>query len=515
MAIATLTPTTPSPSLGTNGGSSVLVIPPVDRVPVLGDDGLLGLMSQLDAAARCVAAAKARVAGEIARRSTFAAGHTGLAARLGERTPEKLIQRLTGVSAGEARELTVAGAVLRDAEEGAAYWLQVVATAVEDGRLSVAGAAAVAKGLGEPTESVSEAALIEATQQVVDFATTATPEETVARARAVRDEIDTAGVAGRERMLRAQRSFTTRVLPSGITRAIVDLDPESAAIVLSAVNARVRVAKTKTEIRFMTAAERDAQIARAAAAADGAGNGALGADGVSVRTTEQAALDAVVDIVQLATRAAGSTLDPTRIFGDSSPAVRVHVQAADLAAGVGTGHLEGQATAVSIDTVTRLICTSGILPVLFEGNTPIDAGCTKRLHSTRQRIALAAAWGGCAWPGCEQPEHACEVHHIERWNGKNTTLCNGIPLCRFHHVELHTNGWILTRGPNPNRGPGPRPGPDTDSGRRSSPGSDPRRDHDRDHSPDSGETIWLEPPSGHPTITRRPLRSKSPLHRVA
>ena len=38
-----------------------------------------------------------------------------------------------------------------------------------------------------------------------------------------------------------------------------------------------------------------------------------------------------------------------------------------------------------------------------------------------------------------------EVHHIEAWNGHNTTLENGIPLCRFHHVEIHTNHWTIER----------------------------------------------------------------------
>jgi hypothetical protein len=448
----------------------VFEVPEFDALRGLRDDALLGLLHELDDASRGIAAAKARVAGEIARRSAFSAGHAGLAARLGERSPEKLIQRLTGVSAGEARELTAAGAVLRDVQDGVAPWLHAVATSIDDGLLSVAGAASIAKGLGEPTATVSEAALIEATKHVVEFATTATPEETVARARAVRDQIDTTGVADRERILRGKRSLTWRLLPTGITRAIVDLDPESAAIVLPAITASARVAKTKGEIRFMTAAEREAEAARAATE---------GANGTKVRTTDQALLDALVDIVQLATRAAKSDLDPERIFGETTPAVRVHVQASDLEAGAGTGHIEGQTAAVSIETVTRLICTSGIVPVLFHGLTPIDAGRTQRLHSVRQRIAIAAAWGGCAWTGCDEPEYACEVHHAERWNGSNTTLENGIPLCRFHHVELHCNGWSLSI----------------------------------ERHPDGDTTVWLEPPPGHPTITRRAVRSKSPVQR--
>mgnify|MGYP003409049549 FL=1 len=155
MAITPLFPTDSGPQPGsmgvvrggtvagrTVGGACVVAIPSVEHLPALADDRLLDLFGELDEAARAVAAARARVAGEISRRSAFAAGHTGLAARLGERTPEKLIQRLTGVSAGEAKELTAAGAVLRDADDGAMPWLEAAATAVTDGGLSIAGAAA-------------------------------------------------------------------------------------------------------------------------------------------------------------------------------------------------------------------------------------------------------------------------------------------------------------------------------------------------------------------------------------
>ena len=472
MAIATLTHTNPGLRPVSTGDSGAFVIPALDQVRALADDELLGLLGQLDEASRRIATAKARVAGEITRRSAFSAGHAGLAARFGERTPEKLIQRLTGVSAGEARELTSAGALLRAVEDGAAPWLQSVATAVQDGALSVVGAAAVAKGLGEPSTAVTEAALVDATTHLVEFAKTATPEEAISRARAVRDEIDSTGVADRERILRGRRSFTWKTLPNGLIRGVIVLDPESGAIILPAITAAVRVAKTKGDVRFMTQDERDTAVLSAGAFADG---GELGA--VKVRTVDQAQLDALVDIVQLGTRAATSELDPQRIFGGNAPGVRVHVQAADLESGTGAGYFEGHTAAVSIETVTRLICSSGILPVLFSGQQPIDAGRTQRLHSVRQRIALAAAWGGCTWSGCDQPEHACEVHHRERWNGSNTTLEQGIPFCRFHHVELHTNGWSLSR--------------------------------------DADGTIWLEPPPGLPMIGRRALRSKSPLQRSA
>jgi hypothetical protein len=454
-----------------SGASSAppLGIPRLDRLRQVADRELIEMLEQTERVVREANAAKAQIAGEIKRRSPVSAGHSGLAARLGERSPERLIQRLTGIAAGEARQLTATGVLLQDAESGAAPWLASVADAVASGELSVGAAAAVAGGLGERIDGVSLDELAVATAELVDFARVATPEETATRARAVRDELDADGVLDREKARRARRSMIWKVLPDGSVRNMNIFDPESWAIVHAVVEAGAEVAAAKTEVRFMTQAEREAEAIRVAAG--------LADDGTEVRTIDQVRLDSLVDAMQLAARAAGSGLDPERILGDRSTGVRVHVQASDLEAGTGSGHIEGQSAAVSIATVTRLVCTSGILPVLFDGLMPIDAGRTQRLHSNRQRIAIAAAWGGCAWTGCDQPERACEMHHREPWNGSNTTLINGIPFCRFHHVELHANGWSLSRDPD--------------------------------------GTIWLIPPPSQPTIPRRPLRSKSPLHRVA
>ena len=463
--------------------ASITLPPPplaLGDLRVVADAELLGMLRQVEEVVRAATVVKARVAGEIARRSSVAAGHAGLAARLGERSAEKLVQRLTGVGAAEARQLTAAGVLLREAEEGIAPWLAPVAGAVVDGTISVAGAAAAARGLGEPSERLPGDLLEDAAVHVVEFAKTATPEETAARARATRDELDVDGVADRERILRGRRSMTWKVQADGTTRVVMICDPESAAIVLPTVEAATAVAATRSEVRFLSAGDRDAIARTQTSTSTEDGRRVIGGDatltGVPARSPNQARLDALVDLLQLAARAANSDLDPEKLLQDRTTGVRVHVQARDLESGRGIGHLEGQSTAVSIDTVTRHICTSGILPVLLDGNTPIDTGRRQRLHSTRQRIALAAAWGGCAFTGCDQPEHACEVHHSQPWNGNNTTLTNGIPLCRFHHVEVHANHWRITK------------------------------EHDG--------TIWLDPPPGTIGVTRRRLESRSPLHRT-
>ena len=466
-----------------NGASSRQALPGLpclDRLRDVSDVELLELFQQTERVVREANATKAQIAGEMKRRSPVSAGHSGLAARLGEKSPERLIQRLTGVGAGEARQLTATGVLMQDAESGTSPWLAPVADAVASGELSVGAAAAVANGLGERVDGVSIDEQTAATAELIEFARVATPEETANRARAVRDELDTTGVLDRELARRARRSMTWKVLADGCVRNVNIFDPESWARFHAVLEAGVEVAAARTEVQFMTHDERKA------AAADAAQAAALG--GVERRTLDQARLDALVDIAELAARAAGSEIDPLRILGDRSTGVRVHVQAADLEAGTGFSYFEAKtagvgAPAISIETITRLICSSGVLPVLFDGLTPIDAGHTKRLHSNRQRIAIAAAWGGCAWLGCDQPEHACEIHHRDAWDGSNTTLEQGVPLCRFHHVELHTHGWSLWLDPDGTESP--------------------------------GGTLWLIPPPGHPAPARQILRSKSPLRRAA
>ena len=80
------------------------------------------------------------------------------------------------------------------------------------------------------------------------------------------------------------------------------------------------------------------------------------------RTVQQLGVDVLVDIVQLATRAATSELDPEKIFGSNTPAVRVHVPLEALLTGQGAGWIEGQDASISADTAARHVCTSGILP---------------------------------------------------------------------------------------------------------------------------------------------------------
>jgi hypothetical protein len=128
------------------------------------------------------------------------------------------------------------------------------------------------------------------------------------------------------------------------------------------------------------------------------------------------------------------------------PAVRVLVSGTTLSTRRGSGRIEGQADPVSLETVERIVCTSGTVPVVFDDNgQAIDVGREQRLFTPRQRIALAARDGGCRWPGCERPPAWTEAHHVRHWKRDHgpTDLENGILLCRHHHMLLHDNHWEI------------------------------------------------------------------------
>lgn len=404
---------------------SVVSLPDVTGLDCLTDEALLELQRDCGAVRRRVDAVLSAISGEIVRRSAPALGHSGLAARMGASTPQKAVQQLTGVSLSEAKTLVVVGEMVTAQDP----WLAPVNDAIDSGELSAAQAAAIARGLGAPSADVAADDLLDAATHLVEFARDSSAENTAIAARQHRERLDVARASDLEAHRRSKRSLTWSTQHDGTTRLTAVLDPESAAIVVGAVE--TIIGPRRGGPRFLAADQhRTSEQDRAAP---------LDAD---TRTTAQLALDALVDIVRLANRA--ESADLATLFGVRSPAVRVHVQAADLKQGDGFAYIEGQGAFVSSATARRIACETGWLPVLFDGAASIDVGATQRLHSPRQRVAAASYWNGCAWGDCERPPAMTEMHHIERWNGRNTTLANGITLCRFHHMELHANQWCIT-----------------------------------------------------------------------
>lgn len=426
-----MNPSTPFAALADT--SVEFVLPVVDAVP---DDELLADKVLLAEIRRRVDAADAVISAELAHRSRPELGYSGLAQRMGARTPEKLIQELTGVSARDARTQVRVGALImtRDPETSEADagppavpepWLTGVASAVAVGSLSLNAADAIRTGLGAPTDDVPMAALSDAANLLLAESADLTVEKLAARARELRGALDVAHVADLEAALRDKRYLRLRRLPTGMTALDGLLDPESAAELTAIVDAAT--SPRRGGPRFV-----DPELAQQAEA--------LISD---ARTTEQIALDTFVQLLRLGTGA-----DSTAFLGARRPAAQLLVTLADLETGTGAAYFEGHSEPVSIATARRAICDAGVTPILFgESGEVLNLGRELRLFTRRQRQALAARDGGCIWPGCDRPPSWCEAHHINEWfrDHGRTDVADGVLLCRHHHMLLHNNSWRITR----------------------------------------------------------------------
>ncbi len=356
--------------------TAVIEVPDLSSLRSASNLELQDALRRFAEARQRVDAGLAALSGEVERRSARELGPAGLAQASGTRTPDAFVTKFTGLSGAEARQLVSVGGLL----DGAEPWLAPVADAVAAGEVSVGAAAAIRSGLGTPTARVAADDLQDAGGRLLTEAAGLPPEKVARLAREARDELDPIGVATREEQLRERRWLRFTDLPTGMTGVRGELDPESSAIVRDAV--RSMLSARRGGPRFVDAEER----ARAEALEN------------DPRTYEQLAVDALVDLVRVAASA-----DPKRVFGRRRPAVVVHVDARDLEAGDGSAWVEGQTTATSIATARRLACADGYQPIVFEPDGSTRLGLTQRLFSARQRVELAAIWGGCAVERCDRP----------------------------------------------------------------------------------------------------------------
>ena len=410
------------------GDVSVAFVPPATSA--LSDDDLLASQRVVAEIRRRVDAAAAVLAAEIAHRSRRELGYTGLATRLGARTPELLVARLAGTSAREAGVLVRVGALAGESrvdvpEPDPTPWLAAVGGAIRDGRLSLEAADVIRAGLGEPDEAVSGESLAVAASALLTAAATLTLEQLAARAREERAELDAAHVRDREQALRDRRYLRIMPQPDGMTRIVGLLDPESAAVIVAAYDGAT--SPRRGGPRFV---DPDAVVASDATLHD-------------ARSTEQIAVDTLVELVRL-----GTTTAPDHLLGATRPAVRMVVVERDLRTRLGSGRIQGQTQPISIDTLERNICEVGVIPVAFDTDGHVvNVGRSKRTFTPRQRIGLEVRDGGCRFPGCDRPPSWCEAHHINEWyrHGGRTDLADGMLLCRHHHLLVHNNDWRVTR----------------------------------------------------------------------
>jgi len=394
----------------------------LDGVPLAGADaGSAAVLewARLAGLLRKVADAHlAASAGEVSRRSAPELGRDGLARRAGARTVEELLTS-AGMTGRDAATAVRVGRLTQNdgsSDQGAAG-LAGVGRRVLDGTVSMVAADAIRGGLvgaGVPAELLEHAA-----ELLCEEAATMPPDRLLKRAREVRDELDEAGIATREQVLRARRSLRRIDTRDGMKRLIWDYDPETAGVVDDVYDRLT--SPRRGGPRFVDSDE----AARAERVA------------TDDRTTEQLASDGFAELLHQA-----ATLDETLLLGSGAPGVKVIVTAENLAQGTGHGIVEGANEAISIATVERLACANGTRQITVDRlGRPLDVGREQRLYTAKQRIALAIRDGGCLWTDCDRPPSWCEAHHLDEWShGGRTDIDRGVLLCKHHHLRLHNEG---------------------------------------------------------------------------
>jgi hypothetical protein len=404
---------------------------------ILDDSALLAVNRLAAQVKRTTDAIVAVTAGEVAHRSTRELGQSGLAQRQGFRSPEEFIKTTTGTTFTDATTAVKIGRMVRETtgpveidpatgEQALPHepWLAPVARAVTEGHLSVGAAAAIRTGLGKPCDGVDATTLAAAAAQLCSEATALDIDRLLRRAREVRNEIDEAGVADREKQLFEKRSFRHFTLANGMGRVTWDLEPESYAHVTELYD---RATSPKRGVRFVSG-DRE-ELAKKILN--------------DPRSIAQLASDTLLGLLQ-----SGADADSSQLLGTGAAQLRVIVTQEALDTGNGHGIIEGSNDPLSIQTLQRLQCTAGITPVLVDTTgQALDVGREQRFFTQKQRIALTVRDGGCMWDDCERPPSFTEAHHIRFWardKGK-TDIADGILLCKFHHLLLHNNGWQIER----------------------------------------------------------------------
>jgi Domain of unknown function DUF222./HNH endonuclease. len=105
-----------------------------------------------------------------------------------------------------------------------------------------------------------------------------------------------------------------------------------------------------------------------------------------------------------------------------------------VAAGL-AGRIVGTGEPIAASALRRLLCDADVLPVVLGGRSEIlDVGRSQRLVTPAIRAALELRDGGCIFPGCDKPPHACQAHHlIPWWAGGRTSADNLVLVCAHHH----------------------------------------------------------------------------------
>lgn len=446
---------------------------------------------------------------QIVQRSNVELAGAGMARQSGDRTAVEMVKNLGGLTQREATTALQTGRMVRELQSTpsdtdevplpggapdvsvvlrpaapagpAEPWLRPVSEALAANVLSPAQATSIRTGLGTPTDAIPSQLLADAAVQLVNDGQKLTPDKLWKLARQTRDRLDREGVALKEAERRQMRSAKIFLRSDGMMQLNWVMDPEQGMQmktlcdrITSPKNGGPRVggaeAETARQIEDdprapdQILADSLSHLLQVGAAVDPSDILANPTSSVIVLTTRrpQAPTDHTGDV--------GSSRDSGHRLADTGSGVSTSSTTTVRPAGIPNPHdndvehhdtgqydlgwINGHPDPLSPESVERMVCAGATNEVTFTDELlPLDVSREQRLFGRKQRVALAAQFGGCTWTdrngnrSCARPPSWTEAHHIEHWyrdSGK-TVMSNGILLCKLHHLQLHNDGWEIIR----------------------------------------------------------------------
>jgi hypothetical protein len=213
-----------------------------------------------------------------------------------------------------------------------------------------------------------------------------------------------------------RRGVTKRAVDDGLVRITATLDPDEAAIVFAAIDARVEDAWRRSK---PAGDETTAEVC---------------APDIASRRA-----DALVEVA-----AAGMEAGPDPVMAGEHVGVHIHVDAAVLAGDRPDGVCEIDGIGpVTRRLVQRLLCDCHVTLTADFPRASIDLGRSQRTVNRRQRRALQRRDRGCRFPGCAMFRFL-HAHHAVPWEHNGPTdMDNLLLLCPTHHRLFHEGAYTL------------------------------------------------------------------------